>query len=114
MAVEKQSRFNKDMMKDPIGYKMLYPDKREVENRGTTQDAWEKGNKSMDDSVNILLNMRPSTLSDVQQLQEECLTHGSELYDIDSDEFLKPTLIYDTQDHTSPAVEGWLKEVNYL
>ena len=32
MAVEKQSRFNKDMMKDPIGYKILYSDKREVEN----------------------------------------------------------------------------------
>jgi len=86
--------------------------------QSSIKDAWEKGNKSMDDSVNILLNMRPSKLSDVQQLQEEyasCLTHGSEPYDIDSDEFDKPTyFIYDTQERTSPAEEGWLKEVNTM
>jgi hypothetical protein len=31
MAVEKQSRFNQGMVKDPIGYKLLYHDKREVD-----------------------------------------------------------------------------------
>lgn len=78
------------------------------------EDAWEKGNKSLNESVRILLNIKPSVSNDVEKVQEEyasCLTYEP---DEDDEDLLRPAFSsqdHSPQDQTSIADEGSLREV---